>query len=100
MAAISMSKLFFVDEDDFPVAFLHMVHEDSVNEAPLNVTCSDSEISSYESGDESDDSEGNPDQDYLNLQWFSCIQAPSDVNFNDEFGVKVNLADNSNSLNF
>lgn len=75
MAANSSSELTFVDEDDLPVAFLRIAHEDSENEAPLNVNSSDSENSSDESEDESDDSEGNSDEVYSNLRWSSCIQA-------------------------
>ena len=53
MAATSSSELTFVDEDDLPVAFLCIAHEDAENEAPLNVNSSDSENSSDESEDKS-----------------------------------------------
>jgi len=89
-----------VDEDDLPVAFLRIAHEDSENEAPSNVNSSDSENSSDESGDESDDSEGNPDEFYSNLRWSSRIQAPADVDFNEEVGMKVDMPENSTCLDF
>ena len=100
MAATSSSDLTFVDEDDLPVAFLRIAHEDSENEAPLNVNSSDSENSSDESEDESDDSEGNSDDVYSNLRWSSRIQAPPDVDFNEEVGMKVDMPENSTCLDF
>lgn len=100
MAANSSSELTFVDEDDLPVAFLRIAHEDSENEAPLNVNSSDSENSSDESEDESDDSEGNSDEVYSNLRWSSRIQAPPDVDFNEEVGIKVDMPENSTCLDF
>ena len=100
MAGSSSSDLTFVNEDDLPVAFLRIAHVGSENEAPSDVDSSASENSSDESGDEDDDSEDNPDQDYSNLQWSSRIQAPPDVDFNEEVGMKVDMADDSTCLDF
>lgn len=100
MAASLSCELTFVDEDDLPVAFLRIAHKDSENKAPLNVNSSDSENSTDESGDERDDSEGNSDEVYSNLRWSSRIQAPPDVEFNEEVGMKVDIPENSTCLDF
>lgn len=97
MAATSSSEFTFVDEDDLPVAFLRIAHEDSENEAPLNVN---SENSSDESEHESDDSEGYSDEVYSNLRWSSCIKAPPDVDFNEEVGMKVVMPEDSTCLDY
>ena len=95
MAATLSSELTFVDEDDLPVAFLRIAHEDSENETLLNVNSSNSKNSSDETEDESDDSEGNSDEVYSNLRWSPRTKAPPDVDFSEEVGMKVDMPEDS-----
>ena len=47
-----------------------------------------------------DNSEGNSDEVYSNLRWSSRIQAPPDVDFNEEVGMKVDMPEDSTCLDF
>lgn len=69
MAATEATGLTFVDEDDLPVAFLHVAQVDSDNETPPDVDSSVAKESANESGEESNDDECG----YSNLIWSSLI---------------------------
>ena len=92
--------LTFVDEEEIPIAFLHIVHVDSENEQPSNVDSSEDEESTDESGEENDDSNGEEELNYSNLRRSSEIRVPQDRNFNEEVGVRVEMEENSSCLQY
>ena len=89
MAAAESMGLTFVDEDDLPVAFLRIAHVDSDHEAPSDVDSSDEE-------ENSDDEE----QNYSNMRWKSTIQPPEGINFREEVGMRVEMDNDSNCLDY
>ena len=100
MEAAESTGLTFVDEDEIPIAFLRIAHMDSENEQPSDVDSSEEEESTNESGEENDDSNGEEDQNDSNLRWSSEIRAPRDRNFNKEVGMRVEMEENSNCLQY
>ena len=97
MAAAESMGLNFVDEDDLPVAFLRITHVDSDNEAPSDVNSRDEE--EVESDGEIDNSDEEK-QNYSNMRWTSVLQPPEGVNFREEVGMRVEVDNDSNCLDY
>ena len=97
MAAAESVGLNFVDEDDLPVAFLRITHVDSDNEAPSDVNSRDEEEG--ESDGEIDNSDEEK-QKYSNMRWTSVLQPPEGVNFREEVGMRVEMDNDSNCLDY
>ena len=97
MAAAESMGLNFVDEDDLPVAFLQITHVDSDNEAPSDVNSRDEEEG--ESDGEIDNSDEEK-QNYSNMRWTSVLQPPEGVNFREEVGMRVEMDNDSNCLDY
>ena len=97
MAAAESMGLNFVDEDDLPVAFLRITHVDSDNEAPSDVNSRDEEEG--ESDGEIDNSDEEK-QKYSNMRWTSVLQPPEGVNFREEVGMRVEMDNDSNCLDY
>ena len=97
MAAAESMGLNFVDEDDLPVAFLRITHVDSDNEAPSDVNSRDEEEG--ESDGEIDNSDEEK-QNYSNMRRISVLQPPEGVNFREEVGMRVEMDNDSNCLDY
>ena len=83
MAGAESMGLTFVDEDGLPVAFLRIAHVDSVNEMPSDVNSRDEE-----------------EQNYSDMRWTSVIQPPEGVNFREEVGMRVEMDNDNNCLDY
>ena len=83
MVAAESMGLTFVDEDGLPVAFLRIAHVDSDNEVPSDVNSRDEE-----------------EQNYSNMRWTSVIQPPEGVNFREEVGMRVEMDNDNNCLDY
>ena len=97
MAAAESMGLNFVDEDDLPVAFLRITHVDSDNEAPSDVNIRGEEEG--ESDGEIDNSD-EEEQNYYNMRWKSVLQPPEGVNFREEVGMRIEMDNDSNCLDY
>ena len=92
-----------MDEDGLPVAFLRIAHVDSDNEVPSDVNSRDEEENSDEEEGESDgeiDNSDEEEQNYYNMRWKSVLQPPEGVNFREEVGMRVEMDNDSNCLDY
>ena len=95
MANSEVPELRFIDEKDFPLSSIRVVHVESEDEQPSDVDSSDSESSGDEETDEeSENREGVVDKSE-SLKWQSCIQTPVDKTFSKHVDLTVDIENNS-----
>ena len=70
---------------------------DSHNERPSDINGSNREENSDEEGEIYN---SNKEQNYSNMTWTSVIQPLQDINFSKEVGMRVEIDNDRNSLNY
>lgn len=81
--------------------FLSKANSDFVSFPCLTSSCPVSdEESAYENEEENDESDGEEEKNFTNLRWSSVIRMPQDRTFAEEFGMKVEIANNSSCLQY